>query len=65
MVGYTAHHLLPRVGAERGDRGAGRPSVIDDGQVVIATLQAPPESLGVTRRSARLLARSATLSACI
>jgi len=41
---------------------SGRPSVIDDAQVVIATLQAPPESLGVTHWSARLLARHLGIS---
>ena len=35
---------------------SGRPSIIDDVQVVVATLTAPPESLGVTHWSARLLA---------
>ena len=35
---------------------SGRPPVIDDAEVVVATLQAPPESLGVTHWSARLLA---------
>ena len=34
----------------------GRPSVIDDAAVVVATLQKPPPSLGVTHWSARLLA---------
>ena len=35
---------------------SGRPAVIDDAAVVVATLQAPPASLGVTHWSARLLA---------
>ena len=35
----------------------GRPSVIDDAEVVVATLTAPPESLGVTHWSARLLGK--------
>ena len=34
---------------------SGRPPVIDDLAVVVATLAAPPESLGVTHWSARLL----------
>jgi transposase len=34
----------------------GRPAVIDDADVVVATLTEPPESLGVTHWSARLLA---------
>src|SRR6478609_9298774 len=35
---------------------SGRPPVIDDAEVVVATLTPPPESLGVTHWSARLLA---------
>jgi len=35
---------------------SGRPTVIDDRQVVVETLAAPPEHLGVTHWSARLLA---------
>ena len=34
----------------------GRPAVIDEADVVVATLTKPPESLGVTHWSARLLA---------
>ena len=34
---------------------SGRPPVIDDLAVVVATLEAPPASLGVTHWSARLL----------
>ncbi len=41
---------------------SGRPPVIDDAAVVIATLQAPPDSLGVTHWSARLLARELGIS---
>jgi len=36
---------------------SGRPPVIDDLAVVVATLAAPPESLGVTHWSARLLGK--------
>src|ERR1035437_9497514 len=36
---------------------SGRPPVIDDLQVVVATLTAPPEALGVTHWSARLLGK--------
>ena len=35
--------------------GSGRPPVIDELAVVVATLAAPPEALGVTQWSARLL----------
>jgi len=41
---------------------SGRPPVIDDAAVVVATLQAPPASLGVTHWSARLLARQLGIS---
>jgi transposase len=41
---------------------SGRPPVIDDAAVVIATLQSPPESLGVTHWSARLLGKHLGIS---
>jgi hypothetical protein len=41
---------------------SGRPPVIDDLQVVVATLAAPPRSLGVTHWSARLLAKELGIS---
>jgi len=41
---------------------SGRPPVIDDAQVVVATLQPPPVSLGVTHWSARLLAKHLGIS---
>jgi transposase len=40
----------------------GRPSVIDDVAVVVATLEGPPGSLGVTHWSARLLGRHLGIS---
>jgi len=46
-----------------GDLGrSGRPRSIDDVEVVVATLQPPPESLGVTHWSARLLAEHLGIS---
>jgi hypothetical protein len=36
---------------------SGRPKTIDDAQIIAATLEAPPESLGVTHWSSRLLGR--------
>ena len=36
---------------------SGRPKTIDDAQIIAATLEAPPESLGVTHWSTRLLGR--------
>jgi len=44
------------IGALQDLERSGRPPVIDDAAVVVATLQAPPLSLGVTHWSARLLA---------
>jgi len=41
---------------------SGRPPVIDDAAVVVATLQPPPRSLGVTHWSARLLAAELGIS---
>jgi len=41
---------------------SGRPPVIDDLRVVVATLAAPPESLGVTHWSARLLGKHLGIS---
>ncbi len=41
---------------------SGRPRVIDEAAVVVATLQPPPESLGVTHWSARLLAKELGVS---
>ena len=41
---------------------SGRPPVIDDVAVVVATVQAPPETLGVTHWSARLLGKHLGIS---
>jgi len=41
---------------------SGRPPVIDELAVVVATLEAPPESLGVTHWSARLLGKHLGIS---
>ena len=41
---------------------SGRPPVIDDVAVVVATIQAPPEALGVTHWSARLLGKHLGIS---
>jgi transposase len=41
---------------------SGRPPVIDDVAVVVATVQAPPEALGVTHWSARLLGKQLGIS---
>ena len=41
---------------------SGRPKTIDDAQIIAATLEAPPESLGVTHWSSRLLAAQLGIS---
>ena len=46
-----------RDGGARGLKRSGRPATIDEIAVVVATLNPPPESLGVTHWSARLLGR--------
>lgn len=40
----------------------GRPQVIDEAQIVVATLEAPPATLGVTHWSSRLLGEQLGLS---
>jgi transposase len=40
----------------------GRPQVIDEAKIVVRTLEAPPEALGVTHWSSRLLGRELGLS---
>ncbi len=41
---------------------SGRPKTIDDAQIIAATLEPPPASLGVTHWSSRLLARHLGIS---
>jgi transposase len=41
---------------------SGRPKTIDDAQIIAATLEPPPASLGVTHWSSRLLARHLAIS---
>jgi transposase len=41
---------------------SGRPKTIDDAQIIAATLEPPPESLGVTHWSSRLLGRHLAIS---
>jgi len=41
---------------------SGRPKTIDDAQIIAATLDAPPSSLGVTHWSSRLLGRQLGIS---
>jgi hypothetical protein len=41
---------------------SGRPKTIDDSQIIAATLEPPPSSLGVTHWSSRLLGRHLVIS---
>ena len=49
---YLEHGLAGLVDVQR----PGRPKVVDDAAIITATLIPPPESLGVTHWSSRLLA---------
>ncbi len=56
MLQWRNRYTAGGIGALQDLDRYGRPPVIDDAAVVVATLQAPPPSLGVTHWSARLLA---------
>ena len=60
VIQWRNRYLAGGVGALGDLERSGRPTVIDDAAVVVATLTAPPESLGVTHWSARLLALGAS-----
>jgi len=57
VIGWRARYESGGIAALRDLDRSGRPPVIDDVAVVVATVQGPPESLGVTHWSARLLGR--------
>src|SRR5215204_5280058 len=56
VIGWRQRYLESGIGGLSDLDRSGRPARIDDADVVIATLSKPPESLGVTHWSARLLA---------
>src|SRR5438445_5639610 len=56
VVGWRQRYLEGGIGGLADLDRPGRPARIDDADVVVATLTRPPESLGVTHWSARLLA---------
>ncbi len=62
VIGWRTRYESGGIAALADLDRSGRPPVIDDAQVVVATLQAPPESLGVTHWSARLLAKHLGIS---
>ena len=56
MVGWRQRYIESGIGGLADLDRPGRPVLIDEAEVVVATLTKPPESLGVTHWSARLLA---------
>jgi len=62
VIAWRHRYLAGGVSALGDLERSGRPLVIDAVEVVVATLTAPPESLGVTHWSARLLARHLGIS---
>src|ERR687897_1579371 len=56
VVGWRRRYLESGIAGLSDLDRPGRPASIDDADVVVATLTKPPESLGVTHWSARLLA---------
>ena len=56
VVGWRQRYIESGIGGLADLDRPGRPVLIDEAEVVVATLTAPPESLGVTHWSARLLA---------
>src|SRR6478752_4722193 len=57
VIGWRHRYEVGGVGGLGDLDRSGRPPVIDDAEVVVATLTPPPETLGVTHWSARLLGR--------
>ena len=55
VVGWRQRYTEAGIAGLADQDRPGRPSVIDEAEVVVATLTRPPESLGVTHWSARLL----------
>ena len=62
VIDWRARYEAVGIGGLGDLARSGRPAVIDDAEVVVATLTAPPESLGVTHWSARLLAKHLGIS---
>src|SRR5215210_6345221 len=56
VVGWRQRYTEAGIAGLADQQRSGRPAVIDEADVVVATLTKPPESLGVTHWSARLLA---------
>jgi transposase len=56
VIAWKKRYLADGVGGLEDRPRPGRPSTVDEAEVVAVTLQAPPERLGVTHWSSRLLA---------
>ena len=62
VIGWKKRYAAEGIGG-LGDRPKpGRPVVVDETQVVLATLEPPPDRLGVTHWSSRLLAHELEIS---
>ena len=57
VIGWKKRYAAEGIGGLEDRAKSGRPVVIDPVEIVLATLAPPPESLGVTHWSSRLLAR--------
>ena len=56
VIGWKKRYVAEGLGGLEDRPKPGRPKQVDDVEVVLATLEAPPERLGVTHWSSRLLA---------
>jgi transposase len=57
VIGWKRRYAVEGIAGLDDRPKSGRPAVIDAVQIVLATLEPPPEDLGVTHWSSRLLAR--------
>ena len=62
VIAWKRRYTAEGVGGLQDRPKAGKPRTTDDVSIVLATLEPPPESLGVTHWSSRLLGRQLGLS---
>jgi len=62
VIGWKRRYASEGLGGLDDRRRSGRPRTADDVAIVLATLEPPPERLGVTHWSSRLLARALGVS---
>jgi transposase len=62
VIGWKRRYAAEGIAGLEDRPKSGRPPVIDPVQIVLATLEPPPEQLGVTHWSSRLLARQLGIS---